>query len=423
MKSLIEYAKENIITEEIRKVATSENVDTYWLCNEISKGRVVILKNKHHTVDPLGIGKGLRTKINANIGTSKGNCDISREIEKLKIAEKFGADTIMDLSIAGDLDQILKKIIDESHVPVGTVPIYAVASKHLEKNYSISQIHPDDLLDEIDKQGRMGVDFMTLHCGVNKHSISMIKETDRICGIVSRGGTIMKQWIKATNKENPLYERFDEVLEICKKYEITISLGDGLRPGACHDANDKAQITELILLGELTKRAHEKGVQVMIEGPGHTPLHKIESIIRLMKDICNEAPLYVLGPLTIDNAPGYDHIVGAIGGAIAALNGANFLCYVTPAEHLCLPTIEDVKNGVIASKIAALSADYGKKMAYAEKESYEMSIARKKLDWQKMFKLALDPELAMNRKKQTSIDEDYCSMCGELCAIKLNAIC
>ncbi len=421
MKTLLEYAKEKILTSEIKEVGINEGVDFNWLLNEISEGRIIIPKNINHSIKPLGIGNGIRTKINANIGTSPQHCNIDEEIEKVRIATQFGADTVMDLSTAGDLHDNLKKIIEMTSIPVGTVPIYAVASKIVQNDLSIVQIHPDDLFHEIDYQGKLGVDFMTLHCGVTRESISKLKDSDRVCGIVSRGGSILKKWIIETGKENPLYERYNELLEICKKYDITISLGDGLRPGAGADANDRAQISELIILGELAKRANEKGVQVMIEGPGHTALNQIETIIKIMKNVCNNAPLYVLGPLTIDNAPGYDHIVGAIGGSLAAYYGADFLCYVTPAEHLSLPNIEDVKNGVIASKIAALTADTAKGMKYALELNRQMSVARKNLDWPGMFHLAIDRELAEKRKTESESKEtDYCTMCGKLCAIKMD---
>ncbi|MGB9590952.1 MAG: phosphomethylpyrimidine synthase ThiC [Candidatus Kryptoniota bacterium] len=421
MKTRIKYAKEKILTPEFRDVALNEGVDPNWLLNEVAEGRIIILKNINHLIKPLGVGNGLRTKINANIGTSPQHCHIDEEIEKVRIATKYGADTIMDLSTAGDLHDNLKKILEITSIPVGTVPIYAVAAKVVQNDISIAQIHPDDLFHEIDYQGKLGVDFMTLHCGVTKESISKLKESERLCGIVSRGGSILKKWIIETGKENPLYERYDELLEICKKHEITISLGDGLRPGAGADANDRAQISELIILGELAKRANKKGVQVMIEGPGHTALNQIETIIRIMKNVCNNAPLYVLGPLTIDNAPGYDHIVGAIGGSLAAYYGADFLCYVTPAEHLCLPNIDDVKNGVIASKIAALTADTAKGMKYALALNRQMSVSRKNLDWQEMFNWAIDRELAEKRKTESESKEtDYCTMCGKLCAIKMD---
>ncbi|HOK51729.1 MAG TPA: phosphomethylpyrimidine synthase ThiC [Bacteroidales bacterium] len=421
MGTILDFAKQHIPTAEIKEVAIAEGVDFNWLLKEVAEGRVVITRNINHSIKPLGIGNGLRTKINANIGTSPQHCNLDEEIEKAIMAKKYGADTIMDLSTGGNLHDNLKRIIQITDIPVGTVPIYAVAAQLIQNDLSISQLHPDDLFHEIDYQGKLGVDFMTLHCGVTKESLSKLQESERACGIVSRGGSILKKWIIETGKENPLYERYDELLEICKKYDITISLGDGLRPGAGADANDRAQIAELVILGELAKRAYKKGVQVMIEGPGHTALNQIETIVKIMKNLCNNAPLYVLGPLTIDNAPGYDHIVGAIGGALAAYHGANFLCYVTPAEHLCLPNIEDVKNGVIASKIAALTADTAKGMKYALDLNLNMSVARKKLNWHEMFNLAVDRQMAEKRKNESESKEtDYCTMCGKLCAVKMD---
>lgn len=419
MSTQIQKAKEGISTTEMNEVAKNEKVDADWLRNEIALGHIVIPKNKNHNFPVRGIGKGLSTKINANIGTSEKHCFLSEELEKIRVAIKYGADAIMDLSTGGNLHKILQQVIAESPVMVGTVPIYGVAARLLSEGKKIAQLDPEELFKEIEIQAEMGVDFMTLHCGVTKSSLSFLDNDERVCGIVSRGGALLKRWIVDNNKENPLYEQYDRVLEICRKYDVTISLGDGLRPGCGADATDRGQIAELLLLGELVDRAREKGVQVMVEGPGHMPLDQIETNMRLMKRICNDAPFYVLGPLVTDSAPGYDHIVGAIGGTVAAIHGADFLCYVTPAEHLCLPNIDDVKDGVMASKIAAHSADIVKNVKGSRQRDYIISKARRELDWETIFENALNPEIARKRKMESeSSDEDHCTMCGNLCAVK-----
>ena len=419
MSTQIQKAKEGVITPEMREVAFNEKVDADWLRNEIAWGRIVIPKNKNHDFPVRGIGKGLSIKINANIGTSEKHCNFTEEIDKMNVAIKHGADAIMDLSTGGDLRRILQQIISESSVMIGTVPIYGVATRLLSEGKKIAQLDPEELFKEIEFQAQMGVDFMTLHCGVTKSSLSFLDNDERVCGIVSRGGALLKRWIVDNNMENPLYEQYDRILEICAKHDVTISLGDGLRPGCGADATDRGQIAELVILGELVDRAREKGVQVMVEGPGHMPLDQIETNMKLMKRLCHDAPFYVLGPLVTDSAPGYDHIVGAIGGTIAAIHGADFLCYVTPAEHLCLPNINDVKEGVIASKIAAHSADIVNNIHGSRQRDYVISKARRELDWETIFMNALDPELARKRKMESeSSDEDHCTMCGNLCAVK-----
>jgi phosphomethylpyrimidine synthase len=419
MSTQIQKAREGIVTQEMIVVAKQENVDTTWLCNEIAAGRIVIPKNINHDFPVRGIGKGLSTKINANIGTSEKHCNLAEEIDKMKIAIKHGADAIMDLSTGGNLSKILQRILKESSVMIGTVPIYNIATRLLSEGKNILQLDPEELFKEIERQAKLGVDFMTLHCGVTKSSISFLNNDERVCGIVSRGGAILKRWITNNNKENPLYEQYDRILDICLKYDVTISLGDGIRPGCGADATDRGQIAELLVLGELVDRAREKGVQVMVEGPGHMPLDQIEMNVKIMKRLCHEAPFYVLGPLTTDSAPGYDHIVGAIGGTVAAIHGADFLCYVTPAEHLCLPNIDDVKEGVIASRIAAHSADIVKNVGGAREKDYVISKARRELDWETMFNNAVDPELARKRKTESeSGNENHCTMCGNLCAVK-----
>ncbi|MFW5851023.1 MAG: phosphomethylpyrimidine synthase ThiC [Bacteroidota bacterium] len=419
MSTQIQKAKDGILSPEMREVAKNEKVDVNWLRNEIALGRIVIPKNKNHNFPVRGIGKGLSTKINANIGTSREHCFPYEESNKMAVAIKYGADALMDLSTGGNLHKILQQIISESPVMIGTVPIYGVATRLLSEGKKIAQLDPEELFNEIEIQAQMGVDFMTLHCGVTKSSLSFLDNDERVCGIVSRGGAMLKRWIVDNNRENPLYEQYDRVLEICKKYDVTISLGDGLRPGCGADATDRGQIAELLILGELVDRARKKGVQVMVEGPGHMPLDQVEANMKLMKNICHEAPFYVLGPLVTDFAPGYDHIVGAIGATVAAIYGADFLCYITPAEHLCLPNSNDVKEGVIASRIAAHSADIVKNVNGSRQRDYIVSKARRDLDWETIFENALDPELARKRKKESeSGNDDFCSMCGNLCAVK-----
>ena len=419
MTTQIHYARAGRITPEMEAVAAREKVDPQWLCKQIAEGRIVIPKNRNHQFTPRGIGSGLSTKVNANLGTSEKHCNLEEELKKLEIAVKYGADAVMDLSTGGNLRMILKKILKASPVMVGTVPIYSVATHLLAQDKSIADLTPEELFREIEFQAEAGVDFMTLHCGVTRSTVSFLQNDERVCGIVSRGGAILKRWMAENSAENPLYEQYDRILDICKKHDVTISLGDGLRPGAGADATDRGQIAELLVLGELVDRARKQGVQVMVEGPGHMPLDQIEMNMKLMKRVCHEAPFYVLGPLTTDSAPGYDHIVGAIGGTVAAIHGADFLCYVTPAEHLCLPNAEDVRNGVIASRIAAHSADVVNKINGARERDYLMSKARRDLDWETMYELALDPQMARKRKKESeSSNEDHCTMCGNLCAVK-----
>lgn len=419
MSTQLQQALKGIVTQEMIDVAKKENADPEWLRNEIILGRIVIPKNINHDFPARGIGNGLCTKINANIGTSEKHCNFSEEIEKMKIAVKYGADAIMDLSTGGDLQMILQQILKESSVMVGTVPIYSVATRLLCKGKKIAQLDPENLFNEIEFQAKMGVDFMTLHCGVTKSSLSYLNNDERVCGIVSRGGALLKRWITDNNNENPLYEQYNRILDICEQYDVTISLGDGLRPGCGADATDRGQIAELLIQGELVDRARKRGVQVIVEGPGHMPIDQIEMNMKLMKKICHEAPLYVLGPLTTDSAPGYDHIVGAIGGTVAAIHGADFLCYVTPSEHLCLPNANDVKEGVIASRIAAQSADIVKNIDRARQRDYTISKARRDLDWETIYNNAIDPEMARKRRNESeSSTEDYCTMCGNLCAVK-----
>ena len=410
-----------VVTDEMQQVAAYEQKDPEWIRAEIAAGRIVIPKNINRSFEARGIGKGLKTKINANIGTSEHHCNLQEELRKVKIAVKYGADSLMDLSTGGRLDFIREHMLKESPVMLGTVPIYAVATEIIKKSEDILDMTPDMLFDEIEKQAIAGVDFMTVHAGITKRSLSFLKNDKRLMGIVSRGGSLIKRWITCHDKENPLYEEYDRLLGICEKYDVTLSLGDGFRPGAQQDATDRAQLAELLVLGELVDRARAKGVQVMVEGPGHVPLNEIIMNMQIQKAICKEAPFYVLGPLSTDIAPGYDHIVSAIGGAIAGSHGADFLCYVTPAEHLCLPTEDDVKMGVIASKISAHIADIAKNVEGSIARDHLISKARRDLDWESIYKYCLDPELARQRKESTeSKDDDHCTMCGSLCAVKMD---
>ncbi|HMA68940.1 MAG TPA: phosphomethylpyrimidine synthase ThiC [Candidatus Mcinerneyibacterium sp.] len=412
----LEAARKDIFTEQMKIVAKEENVDRNYLIKAIAKGKIVIPSNKNHTnLHPYGIGGDLRIKVNANIGTSLRNIDLQKELDKVEMIENLNAESVMDLSTAGDLDNIRKEIIKNTSMMVGTVPIYQILTENSEK---ISNIDIEDILHTIDKHGKQGVDFITVHCGIKKEALSLIK--DRTMGIVSRGGSFISRWMKEKEEENPLYEYYDEILKIAQQYDMTLSLGDGLRPGAIVDATDRAQLHELNVLGELTERARESGVQVMVEGPGHVPLNEIKRNMDLQKEICNNAPFYVLGPLTTDIAPGYDHIVGAIGGSLAAYFGASFLCYVTPAEHLRLPTIEDVKAGVVASKIAAHTADLAKGNQKAWDMDQKYAKMRHDFDWEGMFKNSIEMEKPYRyRKESTNFDTEECSMCGDFCALKM----
>lgn len=418
----IETARNNRQTEFIKKIANKEGVTPEYIIKGLRDGTIVIPLNKRRKIkDPCAIGKGLRVKINANIGTSPASDNIDYEIKKLKLCIKYNADTVMDLSTSSNLANVLKIILAQSPMPVGTVPIYeaAVNAHKLKKNFY--NLSADDIFEVIERQAEQGVDFFTIHAGVTRDVVKTFKKSDRIGGIVSRGGALLTQWIKNNHKENPLYENFDRVLSIAKKYDITLSLGDGLRPGSILDATDKPQIAELKVLGELAKRALKTGVQTIIEGPGHVPLNQIEKNIQMQKRLCNNAPFYVLGPLTTDVAAGYDHITAAIGGALAAYYGADFLCYVTPSEHLGLPTLEEVKEGIIASKIAAHSADIAKGIKGASDWDKKVSGYRKKRDWANHIKNLIDPEKALNiHTRQMTKTKDICSMCGEYCPLKIS---
>lgn len=413
-------AREGVTTPEMVQVARSEGYEPEEIRARVADGSVVIPKNKLRSFTPLGIGRGLRTKINANLGTSPKREDIEEELEKLNAAVQAGADAIMDLSTGGDLDKCREAITKASPLMVGTVPVYQVAASGGE----IGSIEADDIFEVILNHARTGVDFITVHCGVTSELLPLISDpSERVMGVVSRGGGLLYAWMKTHGRENPLYEQYDRLLDIALEYDITLSLGDGLRPGSILDATDQLQTTELFTLGRLAARAFERGVQVMIEGPGHVPLDQIATNVLMEKKICNNAPFYVLGPLTTDIAPGYDHITSAIGGAIAASVGADFLCYVTPAEHLRLPTVDDVRTGVIAARIAAHSGDIVKKVKGAIEKDRRMSEARKKLDWESMYNLAIDPGCARKfRQESESYGEETCTMCGSFCPINIDNI-
>lgn len=417
--NIFSQAKKGIIPDEIRTVSEKESVPVDELYNDFLQGRVSIMKNRLRNINPVGVGKGLRTKVNANIGTSPDLFDLRTELEKLDAAVSAGADAIMDLSTGGDLSLFRRKILEHSPLPLGTVPIYETAVRMVSQKKPMTEMKISDFVDVIRLQAEEGVDFMTIHSGVTLASVKSLHSQSRITGITSRGGAILAEWMKYNGRENPLYEYYDEILDILADYNIVISLGDGLRPGSIHDAGDRGQLHEMIILGELAARAREKNVQVIIEGPGHVPLDMVSDNIRLEKKLCDDAPYYVLGPLVTDIAPGYDHITGAIGGAIAASAGADFLCYVTPAEHLRLPDAGDVKEGVIASRIAAHAGDivkYGKRASALDDM---MSGARKARNWAAMYDIAIDREKAEKyRKAAPSCEDDQCSMCGEYCSMK-----
>ena len=404
-------------TPEIEAVARKEGLDPDVVRRRLVAGRAVIPSNPIHDPEPCGIGEGLSVKVNVNIGTSRDRADLEEELSKVRIAVRYGADAIMDLSTGGDIDAIRRAVLKEVRIPVGTVPIYQTGLRMARKS-AVVDMDEDDIFRGIELHAKDGVDFMTLHCGITLETVQTLRSSDRFTDVVSRGGSFLVAWILHNGKENPLYEQFDYLLEMARKYEFTISLGDGLRPGCIHDASDAAQLHELTTLGKLVKRARNQGVQTIVEGPGHIPLDQIEWNVRLEKALCDGAPFYVLGPLVTDIAPGYDHITGAIGGALAAYHGADFLCYVTPAEHLCLPNADDVKEGLMASKIAAHAADLARGRSSSRDD--DMAHARKALDWEGMFRAALDPEKARAyRSRGHNEDTNGCEMCGDVCAIKI----
>jgi len=425
MPTQLQTARTGTISDEVRFVAQAENVDAELVRAELAAGRLIIPANKLHlktNLKPIGIGRVLATKINANIGTSSAASSVETEIKKMEAALTAGADTIMDLSTGGDLDQIRQELLAQCPVPFGTVPIYQVV-----KDKNVEDVDRKTIFKVIEKQAEQGVDFFTIHAGLLKEHLPLVE--NRVAGIVSRGGALLAKWMLYHNKQNPLYEMFDDLCGLMAEYDICFSLGDGLRPGCIADATDQAQIAELKTLGELTQRAQKKGCQVMVEGPGHVPFDQIQYNMEIEQQICNGAPFYVLGPVVTDIAPGYDHITSAIGGTAAAFYGASFLCYVTPKEHLGLPSIDDVRAGVVAAKIAAHAADIARGLKGANQRDKELSIARTNLDWEKHLAKSLDPQTAemMHRQACTEaggkglVSADYCSMCGrQWCSVRIN---
>jgi len=416
----LELAKEGTISLQMKSVAQDEGLEAEFIRQGVAEGTIVIPSNTKHTnLVPCGIGQGLRTKVNANIGTSSDYGNADTELEKLRVAIDCGADTVMDLSTGGDISAIRRAIIASSSLPVGTVPIYQAGIGAIDSYGAIVKMTVDDLFAGIEEHARDGVDFITVHCGVTQSAIARLKQQGRVADVVSRGGAFLIGWMLYNERENPLYEYYDRLLELAREFDVTLSLGDGMRPGSLADATDRPQVEELLVIGELVQRARQAGVQAMVEGPGHLPLNQIETNVQLEKAICKGAPFYVLGPLVTDIAAGYDHITGAIGGAIAAAAGTDFLCYVTPAEHLSLPDPEDVRQGVIASRIAAHAGDIAKGVKGTEQWDRKMSVARKKLDWEEQARLSLDPERSRQVHSKHSSAGTACSMCGEFCAMEL----
>jgi len=415
----IESAKKGIITDEVRLVAAAEGISPEQLSEDIAAGVSVIPINRNHKITPIGIGRMMRTKINANIGTSRDKISVDSEMEKLEVLVKYGADAVMDLSTGGPIKELRNMLLKKSPIAVGTVPIYEAAVKAAEQKGSIAKMTADDLFAVIEEHAAEGVDFVTVHSGLTMRAVERLKSEGRILDIVSRGGSFLLEWMIYNEKDNPLYEQYDRLLEIALKYDMTLSLGDGMRPGCLADATDRTQIEELLTLGELRDRSIEGNVQVIIEGPGHVPLNQIELNVRLEKEICKGAPFYVLGPLVTDIGMGYDHITAAIGGAVAGAAGADFLCYVTPSEHIRLPGIEDVKEGVIVSKLAAHAADIAKGIKGAMDADIRMAKCRKALDWNGQIALSLNPDKVREwRAEVPPTDTEVCSMCGEFCAIR-----
>jgi phosphomethylpyrimidine synthase len=418
----LEIARKGSISPQMGTVAQAEGLEAEFIRQGVAKGTVVIPANiRHSGLVPCGIGEGLSTKVNANIGTSSDFGNVDTELEKLQVAADSGADTVMDLSTGGDISAIRRAIIDSSSLPIGTVPVYQAGIEAIDKHGAIVKMSADELFAVIEEHARDGVDFITVHCGVTQSAIDRLKQQERVADVVSRGGAFLIGWMLHHERENPLYEQYDRLLEIAREFDVTLSLGDGMRPGCLADATDRPQVEELLTLGELVQRAQQAGVQVMVEGPGHLPLNQIETNVRLQKTICQGAPFYVLGPLVTDIAAGYDHITGAIGGAIAAAAGADFLCYVTPSEHLAIPDVDDVREGVIASRIAAHAADIVKGIRGAGDKDRQMSLARKRLDWEEQAKFSLDPERSRQVHRERSTAGSACSMCGQYCAMDLMA--
>lgn len=424
MATQMQLAREGKVTDAMRHVAEEEHVAVETVRERVAQGTIAICANVNHLAQgnfqPRGVGEGLRTKVNANIGTSSTFPEIAPELEKLDEAVKCGADAVMDLSTGDGIDESRRRIIEHSPIMVGTVPLYQATVRSIREHGAVVEMTDDDILETIEAQAKDGADFMTLHCGVTRAAIEAMRAQGRVMDIVSRGGSFIAGWMLHNEQENPLYEHFDDILDICERYDVTISLGDGMRPGCTADATDRAQLTELITLGSLVDRAWRRGVQVMVEGPGHVPFDQIKANMQLEKRLCRNAPFYVLGPLVTDIAPGYDHITSAIGGTLAAASGADFLCYVTPAEHLALPTIKDVHTGVITARIAAHAADLVKNVPGARDWDRKMAEARKELDWKAQMDLAIDPEIAREKRgARNPEDEGACSMCGDYCAVEI----
>jgi len=413
----MEDAKRGIITPSIEAVAKAEKIDPETVRSCVAKGLITIPVNNRRETRPVGIGKYMSTKINANVGTSRDCIDIEAEIEKAKAAEAFGAHAIMDLSTGGNQDEIRTRILKSVNIPVGTVPIYqAAASRKV-----VVEMTSDDMFNAVRKHAGQGVDFVTVHAGVNLNSLERLRQSERIMNVVSRGGSFTLAWMLHNGEDNPFYAEYDYLLEIAKEYDMTLSLGDGMRPGCIADASDRPKFMEFITLGELVKRARAANVQTFVEGPGHVPLNEIELSVRGMKELCNDAPLYLLGPLVTDIAPGFDHITGAIGGAVAGMHGADFLCMVTPSEHLALPTLDDIKEGLLVTKVAAHTIDLIKEgpRERAWEKDLAMASARRDLDWEKQFELAIDGNRAQKIRNARRTESDTCSMCGDLCALKI----
>ncbi|WP_406670036.1 phosphomethylpyrimidine synthase ThiC [Methanolobus sp. ZRKC4] len=415
--TLMEDAKKGIITPQMEAVARDEGIEAKTICSCVAKGLISIPNNPVRDCRVVGIGKYLSTKINANIGTSRDHINIDDEIEKAKTAEAFGADALMDLSTGGDLDLIRKKIMDAVNLPIGSVPIYQAAASQK----AVVDMTSDDMFNAVRKHAKDGIDFVTIHAGVNQDSLKRIKQGNRITDIVSRGGSFTLAWMLHNGEDNPFYSEYDYLLEIAQEYDMAVSLGDGMRPGCIHDASDGPSFMEFITLGELVKRTKEANIQCFVEGPGHVPIDEIELSVKGMKNLCDQAPLYLLGPLVTDIAPGYDHITGAIGGTFAGMCGADFLCMTTPAEHLALPTNDDIREGTIITKIAAHAADLAKEGQKERARAIDdrMAHARKNLDWETQYSLAIDGERARNVRESRMTGSDACSMCGDLCAMKI----
>lgn len=413
----MDAARQNIVTPEMKIVAKKENMDMKVLIELMAEGKIVIPANKNHAnLDPEGIGEGLRTKVNVNLGISKDCQDLDLEMNKVRKSIELKAEAIMDLSSYGKTEEFRKKLISESTVMIGTVPIYDAVGFY---DKELQDITEDEFLAVVEKHAKEGIDFLTIHAGINQATAERFKKNKRLTHIVSRGGSLLFAWMELNKKENPFYKHFDKVLDICREHDVTLSLGDACRPGSIADSTDASQIEELIVLGELTKRAWERDVQVMIEGPGHMAIDEIAGNVMLEKKLCHGAPFYVLGPIVTDIAPGYDHITSAIGGAIAASSGADFLCYVTPAEHLRLPNLDDMKEGIIACKIAAHAADIAKGIKGSRDLDNKMSRARADLDWEEMFDLSIDPEKARRYRAESMPEhEDSCTMCGKMCSMR-----